>query len=136
MTSATGFEDVKIGWRGKTYVIPENRVLDCISRVEEVLTVHELMKMGQSGNIATSKITRAYAVVLRCAGCEVTDAEAYSGIFRQSFVNAEAMACIGGLLTILLPKDLTEEAVRLAEEGEAAKGKARSKRSRGKSSSS
>lgn len=131
----SAFDAIEIGWAGKQYSIPPDRVLQCIAQVEEVLTLHEILAMGEAQRVKLVPISRAYATVLRFAGCKITDDEAYAGVFRQGATQEAAITCIGGLLTMLLPRDVKSDAAAIAEAAEATKGKGRSRRSRGASSS-
>ena len=129
------FDEIRIGWGGKEYVIPADRVVSCIAQVEEVLTLHEILSMGEAQRVRLVPISRAYATVLRFAGCKLTDDEAYAGIFRQGAKQEEALNCVAGLLTMMLPRDVKTDAGMIMEAAEATKGKGRSRRSRGASSS-
>ncbi len=129
MGAASAFDDITLGWRGQEYRIPATRVLECIARVEEVITLHDVMEMGQTGRIRLAPISRGYAVILRYAGCKVTDDEAYAGIFKQGARQEDALQLIGALLTMMLPRDVKAEASVIAEAAVATKGKVRSRRS-------
>lgn len=131
----SAFDAIEIGWAGKKYTIPADRVLQCIAKVEDVITLHELLVMGEQGRVKLVPISRAYATVLRFAGCEITDDEAYAGVFRQGATQEAALNCIGGLLTMLLPSNVKSDAAAIAEAVEATKGKGRSRPSKAAASS-
>ncbi len=128
------FEDIRIGWGGKEFVVPSTRVLECIAQIEEVLTLHEVLLMGEQRRVKLAPVSKAYAVALRFAGCAITDDEAYAAMFRQQ-TQEGAMKAVAGLLTMMLPTDMKGAAGAISEAANTTKGKARSPRSRGGSSS-
>lgn len=98
------FSEVKLRYEGVEYVIPPDRVLMAIARVEEVLTVDELVKYAARGSAPMAKLSMAYGTVLRYAGANVTDSEVYRSMFNINQLNA-TVAAVNGLLQMMIPPD-------------------------------
>jgi hypothetical protein len=101
------FDDIALGWAGKKYVIPARKVLGAIARIEEVMTLQELLRFVQDGNFPMAKIARAYAYVLRYAGAEITDEEVYEGMFPHGGATTNpqevALMALQGLMEMMIP---------------------------------
>lgn len=65
--------DIKLTFKGQDYVIPETRAFELGERVEEVVTLAEMATWGRAPRYF--KIAKAFGVMLRFAGCKVSDAE-------------------------------------------------------------
>lgn len=98
------FEDVNLSWHGTDYTIRANRVMGAIARIEQHVTLSELIEMSQKGRIRFGQIAQAYASVLRYAGASVTDDACYLGLFKENRATV-ANAALAGLLKMLLPPD-------------------------------
>jgi hypothetical protein len=114
------FDDLKLEWGGNTYVVPARQMLEAIARIEDVITLHELHTYLQTRNTAPiGRVARAYASVLRCAGAQVTDDEAYRYMFGNG---TEALERTQNLVTllqaILLPPEVR---IRLEEQASRAR---------------
>lgn len=100
------FEEVRLKWKEKEYVIPENRVMRLIAKVEDVITLAELINYSERNTTPVAKVASAYGVMLRFAGARVEDEEIYS-----QFYDAGAETIIEStfaLLAIMSPKNLTK----------------------------
>jgi hypothetical protein len=75
------FEKIELTWKGETYVIPPNRVLRAIAKIEECISSADLAK-GE--HVPFSKAAMAYAAVLRYAGAKVTDDEVYEALWDNN----------------------------------------------------
>lgn len=75
------FEDIKLTWDGKEYVIPSDRVMGAIARIEDVVTLGELQRYSEKQTAPLAKVAMAYGAVLRYAGANVTDDKVYAGLF-------------------------------------------------------
>jgi hypothetical protein len=64
---------VTLKFRGETYIVPETKAFALGAEVEEVVTLAEIASWGQRPKFF--KIARAFGVMLRFAGCKVSDAE-------------------------------------------------------------
>lgn len=107
-----GFEDVTISWAGKSYVIPANRQMGLIARLEDALS-------GDSGQQAISVLMRkegppysrlaaAFGAALRYAGANVGDDEVYLSITEDmansaADLTAKLQACVIALLMVISP---------------------------------
>lgn len=118
------FEDVRLSWEGRDYVIPADQVLRVIARLEDVVTLGALHRFLASGVLPLAKIAAAYGIALRAAGAEVTDEHVYAGMFTGRELQKRAAAALTALQTMMIPP----EAIR-AQMGQAA-GNARAAASR------
>lgn len=99
----TIFDDIRLEWKGRTYIVPSRRVMGAILCVEDVVTMNELHRYSQRGAIPLGKIAAAYAAVLRYAGANVSDEEVYLGLFEDENVEIAMLSC-QQLLSLMLPK--------------------------------
>lgn len=107
-----GFEDVTIGWDGKEYVIPANKQLMLIAKLEATLG-------GETGRQAVEVLTQpsgpsyavlamSYGAALRYAGANVSDDEIYLSI-HEGFASGDTgmatfiQGAILALLSIISP---------------------------------
>lgn len=102
------FTDKRFAWDGVDYVIPARSVLEAIARVEEHVTLAELLAFGTRKTIPAARLARAYGELIRFAGGEVTDEEVYDGMFAAmvgspDHAGAIVTAC-AGLIQLLVPK--------------------------------
>jgi len=100
------FDTVTLTWKGKDYVIPPHHTLRAIARVEEVITIQELIQYGQRGTAPVAKLAQAFASVLRFAGASVTDEEVYAGMFSGDSSPASIPVAIQSLLSMMVPKEV------------------------------
>jgi hypothetical protein len=77
------FDDIKLEWQGGTYVIPARMALEAIARIEEVMTIDQVVTYVANCNAPTGRLSKAYAALLRAAGAGVTDEEVYAELFGQ-----------------------------------------------------
>lgn len=98
-------EPIKIAWEGKEYVIPDDRVMLAIAKVEEIVTLPELGDMLETGKVQFSRVAMAYGAILRYAGAQITDRDVHAGLFNRPGKPAETLATVSILLALLLPPD-------------------------------
>ena len=97
------FESQSLEWKGKTYVIPSNRMLGAVAEIEEHITVNEMV-VSAFGRPSMVKISRAFGGLLRYAGCKVSDDEIYESIFDPQANHIERIqAALATLLMIMTP---------------------------------
>lgn len=114
----SAFSDIKMVWEGVEYTIPSTKIFGAIIRVEKVITLGELHKMGTTGNYALSKLAQAYAELLTYAGATEVDAEkVYIGMFSKGQHEMSVIkTSVYSLLLLMVPK---VEAPVEAKSGEA-----------------
>jgi hypothetical protein len=122
----SSFEDIRLGWDGKSYLIPARKVLGAVARVEEVVTLQELLQYAQRGTAPMGRIAKAFGLVLRYAGADVEDEAVYLGMFGDG-----AAAADGGVqqqvltaVTLLMQMMIPPEVRRKVEAGENVKTEA------------
>lgn len=117
------FEEVAVAWGDKKFVIPADRMMMTIARVEDVLTLGDLSAYFATGKLPLAKIAQAFGIVLRQAGASVEDEEVYEGMFRAKGqeVTRRAIEAIHMLMALMVPpahlRAATEEAA--AKQGKA-----------------
>jgi hypothetical protein len=101
----SGFEDLTLGWGGKSFVIPARKMLGAVARIEEVITLQELTAYASRGTAPMARLAQAYGSVLRYAGAAATDDEVYSGLFGDAGPdNANLIAdSINTLMVMMIP---------------------------------
>ena len=109
------FEPVELTWQGRTFVIPPERMLKAIAKIEAVLSFGEL---ARSENIPLTKLAAAYGAVLRHAGARVTDEEVFAALFDTGASSAAGV--LVGLWMMILPPSVRKKfsEVQATAEGE------------------
>ena len=97
------FDDIRLHWQGRDYVIRSNRVMGAIARIEDHLTIAELQQYSERNTAPLAKIAMAYGAVLRYAGARVDDDEVYEGLFAADDSSEVIMASLQTLLTMMVP---------------------------------
>lgn len=98
------FEPIRLEWNGKKYMIPANRVMGAIARIEDTVTLPELHKMQQRGGAPLAKLSQAFADVLAYAGATGVDAETvYISMFDGSEDQQAAAMAVMGILQMMTP---------------------------------
>lgn len=87
-------------WADEEYVIPANRVMGLIERIEDHITFADLA----SNKVRFGKISRAYAEALRYAGKDVGVEEVYKSMLSGATTN-QVQSAINGLLQIMIPPE-------------------------------
>lgn len=125
------FNSVTLTWKNKEYTIPPTQVLRAIAIVEDQVTLHELMQYQSRGTVPLSKLSGAFASVLRFAGAKVTDEEVYAAMFTGDGAASTGTA-ISALLLMMVPQNIPSSG---STEGNGSTGEARSSKKRMKQSS-
>lgn len=93
------FQSVTLKWDNKEYVVPANQVMGLIAKIEDVITLAELMnKKGAP----LARVAMGYGAALRYAGCRVKDEQVYQGMFSGDASEAIQTA-VSGLLSMMIP---------------------------------
>jgi hypothetical protein len=126
----TLFEDQTLMWKGENYVIRSDRVLGAIAVIEEHITFTEMLTASQ-GRPPLVKISRAFAALLRYAGCKVSDEEMYRSIFdlEANIMERVETALLTFLLMMTPPAQLTSSQAKGAASGNRRAASRPSKRS-------
>ena len=101
------FEDVKLTWGGRDYVIPASRVLGGIACIEEVLTLHELSQYSARGTAPMAKLSQAFTAVLNYVGARVSAEEVYRSMFDRGSQD-NVISAVVTLLQLMTPPSLSE----------------------------
>jgi hypothetical protein len=96
------FEEVSLKWGEEEYKIEPTRVMGAIAKVEEVITLKELLEYFHKGDAPMVKLSMAFGSVLRYAGARVTDEEVYAGMFQDGLQDS-IVASIYNLLFMMVP---------------------------------
>ncbi len=98
------FDDIPLGWAGKSYTIPHDRVMGAISRIEDHVTLDELIRFQARGTAPMAKIATAYATLIRYCGGSVTADEVYAGMFKAD-AGDDVSKAVAGLLHMMVPPE-------------------------------
>ncbi|SDP40674.1 hypothetical protein SAMN04488061_2882 [Filomicrobium insigne] len=126
------FEPIQLAWEDREYEVPSDRVMGAIQRIEDVVTLQELLAYGERGVAPQAKVAAAYAAVLRYAGCPVSDDQVYLGMFGSGATQQAMVNSINGLLTMMIPPSLRSGKTKAPPEGN---GSAPARPGRGRRSS-
>ena len=98
------FEEVRLTWGGKPYVIPPDGVMRAIAIAEDIITLDELARAVQKQAIPRVRIAEAFAAVLRYAGANVTADDVHAGMFAKGGdQGVAALAALNVLMSLMLP---------------------------------
>jgi hypothetical protein len=101
------FQDVELGWRGKSYKVHASRMMGAILVVEDIVTFPDLFKMMQSGKASLPRLAMAYAALLRYAGAEdIDDEKIYAGMFEPGHTTEDVLTALRVLMAIVTPPNL------------------------------
>lgn len=100
------FQSVTLIWRGTEYKVPADQVMMLIAKVEDILTLPELM--NPKGR-PLAKISMAYGAALRHAGAKATDEEIYSAMFTAGEQASAATDAVNGLLMMMVPPSAVKD---------------------------
>ena len=84
----SGFESIKLGWKGEEKSIPPRKCMELLGHIEEILAPagsgsSVLEVLGTPHKAHLTKLARAYAVALRTAGFDVTNEEVFLSLGRD-----------------------------------------------------
>lgn len=96
------FETLTLSWDGEEYEIMPT--LELIGRVENIITATELYALLGRGAMPFAKLSMAFGLILRSAGCRVKDDDIFRGIFSGDDDNGAAAASVTALLAMMNPK--------------------------------
>ena len=125
----SGFEDIKLGWQDKDYVIPANRVLGAVARIEQHITLHEILAYSERSTAPMAVLAQAYASVLRYAGAQITDEDVYQGMFTDGDTTDIVNQLLNGLLGMMLPPAHQQKTAKVNKPGNSRKAAKNSSRS-------
>jgi hypothetical protein len=109
-------QDVTLVWKDQEFKVEARKVLPMIMRIEEIITLGELISESQTGNIRLGRIAKAYGEALRYAGAEATDDEVYQGLFATGDKTV-IIRSIHALTAIMFPMIPPEHLQGEAKEG-------------------
>jgi len=96
--------NITLTWKGKAYTIPEKKAFEVGDEIEDVLTLYELAAMGERPKF--HKLAKCFGIMLRFAGCKVSDRDVHSEMMRQIKDGAGedmvAANAINALMAVLL----------------------------------
>ncbi len=99
------FKEIELDFRGRTYRLPADQILRTIAKVEDVFTLGDLARVQRQGKLPLAKLAIAYGIVLRAAGCEASDEDAYNEMFTGSGADLprRAMLAVYTLQALMVP---------------------------------
>lgn len=91
------FEDVTLGWKGTEYVVDSSKVMRLIAKVENEITLQELITSPKMTSLAF-----AYSAALNYAGASVNPDEVYEALFTKDS-SVKISDAVGALLVVMMP---------------------------------
>jgi hypothetical protein len=98
---------VILNFDGKNYEIAPDQILFLIAKIEDVITLSQLLDAQRP---SPAKLSMAYGLALRHAGAKVTDGEIYQSIFKEGSAQKIGEA-VTGLMALMIPPDDIQEKV-------------------------
>ena len=101
------FDDIELEWNGVPYTLSgDDQIMKVLAAVEDHITIAELSRGQQDGKVPLAKLSGAYHVMLRAAGCHgVKVADVYNGMWKGGFNQKKVQEAILSLLAIMVPPD-------------------------------
>ena len=99
------FEKIALSWQGREYSIPPDGVMQCIAKIEDVITLAQLHQAVVSQSMPLGKLSMAYGALLRHAGARVTDEDVYAGMFKGGDMVKRAIEAIHTLQMLMIPPE-------------------------------
>lgn len=107
---AGAFEDVKLVWNGREYIVPARNMLRAVAIIEDHVTMPELQQFALRGTAPLARLSSAFAGVLKFAGCPNIDAESvYAAMFDGNDKASAVSAAVSTLMAMMLPKSAREK---------------------------
>ncbi|WP_428516278.1 hypothetical protein [Roseovarius sp.] len=80
-----GFEDISVRWMGVDYTLKARGIMPLVASIEDIISGTSgvpavAILMGQNGGPTVSRVSMAFAAMLRHAGAQVSDAEVYLSV--------------------------------------------------------
>jgi hypothetical protein len=73
--------DIRLTFKGAEYVIPDNRAFEVGMAVEDIVTLSQISRLFADPKFYT--IARVFGVMLRFAGCKVSDREVLAELLSK-----------------------------------------------------
>jgi len=101
---------IHLKWAGKEYTIPEKKAFEVGDQIEDILMLSELAAMAERPKF--HRLAKCFGVMLRFAGCRVSDRDVHSQMMQQikngqeeDLVAANAVAALMAVLMDGAPDD-------------------------------
>lgn len=110
------FQDFQLSWRGRSYTIPANKMMQVIARIEDHITLGELAKFQQDkGTLPFAKLSNAFAEVINFAGGQVDAQDVYSGLCGGGAEDEQKIVgtAVSALLLMMTPPDVIAKAAKI-----------------------
>jgi hypothetical protein len=116
---SSAFDDVKIEWKGRQYTIPSRNMMRAIALIEDHVTMPELQRYGERNTAPVSRLSSAFASVLRFAGAPgVRDEDVYDAMFSGGDDAAAVATSVQVLLAMMVPKSARDRMHEAASKGD------------------
>lgn len=112
------FDDVTLTWKGRDYTIPARNMMGAIARIEDHVTMPEMQRFGERGTAPISRLSSAFAAVLRYAGAAVKDEDVYAAMFEAPEEAEVVATSIRTLLAMMVPRNAREKVLATKTESE------------------
>lgn len=101
------FEDLRLRWDGKDYVIPRDQITMAAAVVENTCTLDELCRFLVRQAVPYAKLSIIYADLLRFAGkADVSSNDVFARMFGPGTMQRDAAVVVQYIVERMLPKGL------------------------------
>lgn len=97
------FDDIEIEYNGKTRTIKSTEVMRCIAKVEQSVTLPDLVEFMQTGKPRMACLAAGYSALLNYAGLRVTPEQVYLDMFGDADKASSAIEATSTLLALMIP---------------------------------
>lgn len=107
-----GFEEVTLTWKGEQYVVPAERQLMLVAKIEDALETASgepaIVTLTKAGGPSQARLSSAFGAALRYAGADVSDEEIYLSIMadfaeQNADVAVKVQSAVLALISIIAP---------------------------------
>ena len=103
------FKEFRFTWAGTERVIPSDKVMSAIARVEEHVTLPELSQMAQGRGPKMMALSQALWELLNMTGQPVPLDEVYAGLFTDNKTAQQVSALATVLIMLMVPESTKEQ---------------------------
>lgn len=103
-----GFEDITVRWKGADYTLKARGIMPLVASIEDIISGTSgvpavAILMGQNGGPTVSRVSMAFAAMLRHAGAKVSDDEVYLSVQGELLDGSgEALSAMSQACNLLL----------------------------------
>lgn len=99
---------IELSWKDKQHKLLIT--MDVIDKLEDSINLMQLVHQAGKGDVRFSKVAKMFAVLLQCAGENVTQEEVFQAMFGGGQVGmADVIGVLEPVLTAIFPQQQSEK---------------------------